>query len=210
MTFWVDQGPVARPALGFFPTRASEGAAARIGSRRQIGSGPRSIIVTSPTRFSPRRIAHAPPRKTPIVKKTTFLLTTVLALFLSLAALGIGAAVDTPRTLMSRADYSAGRKAIEAETRASFARCRSQSGADRDVCKAEVRAGERVKVADLQARYHGTVAAAEDARIVRVKASFDLAKARCGTQAADTKADCLKAAREDRARALAQARQATT
>jgi len=210
MTSWVAQGPVARPALGFFPTRASEGAAPRIGHRRQIGSGARSIIVTSPSRLAARRIAHTPVRKPSIVKKTTFLLTTVLALFLSLAALGIGAAVDTPRTLMSRADYNAGRKAIEAETRVAFAGCRSQTGAERDICKAEVRATERVKVADLQARYHGTVAAAEDARIVRAKADFDIAKARCELQPSGGRPDCLKSARDDRARALAQARQATT
>ena len=210
MTSWVAQGPVARPALDFFPTPASEGAAVRIGQRRQIGCGPRSIIVTSPSRSVARRILHTPARKPSIVKKTTFLLTTVLALFLSLAALGIGAAVDTPRTLMSRADYQAGRKAIEAETRVAFASCRSQTGADRDVCKAQVRAGERVKVADLQARYHGTVAAAEDARIARAKAGFDVAKARCELQPSSGKPDCLKSARDDRARALAQARQATT
>jgi hypothetical protein len=207
---WVAQGPVARPALGFFPTRASDGTAARIGPRRQIGTGPRTMIVTSPSRLVARRIVHATPRKPSTVKKTTFLLTTVLAMFLSLGALGLSAAVDSPRTLMSRADYNAGRKAIEAETRAAFAQCRSRTGAERDLCKAEARATEHVKVADLQARYHGTVSAAEDARLARVKASFDLARARCGVQPADSKAECLKAAREDRARALAQARQATT
>ena len=144
------------------------------------------------------------------MKKTTFVLTAFLALLLSLGALGLGAAVDSPRTLMSRTDYNAGRKAIESETRAAFAQCRPLTGAERDVCKAQARAEERVKVADLQARYHGTVAAAEDARLARVKAGFDVARARCEAESGDSKPDCLKAAREDRARALAQARQATT
>jgi hypothetical protein len=210
MTSWVVQGPVSRPALRFYPTPASDGAAARFGPRRQIGSGRRSIIVTSPARLAARRIAHEPARKVAAVKKTTFLVTAFLAMLLSLAALGIGAAVDSPRTLMSRTDYNAGRRAIEAQTRVAYAGCRSQSGAERDVCKAQARAEERIRVADLQARYHGTVAAAEDARIARVKAGFDVARARCDALTASEKVECLRSAREDRARALAQARQATT
>ncbi|HUP97004.1 MAG TPA: hypothetical protein VM073_03640 [Usitatibacter sp.] len=144
------------------------------------------------------------------MKRTTVYLTSLLAVFLSAAALGIGAAVDTPPTLMSRGDYSKGKKAIEAETRVAFARCRDQSGIARDVCKAEVRAEERVKMADLQARYHGTVNAAEDARLARAKAQFDVARARCGSQNGEARIDCLRSAREDRARALEQAKLAST
>ena len=210
MPSWVVQGPVTRPALGFFPPPASEGAAPRIGSRRQIGTGRRSIIVTSPTRLEARRIVHEPARKVAAVKKTTFVITGLLAMLLSLGALGIGAAVDSPRTLMSRADYNAARRAIESATRGAYAQCRSHTGAERDVCKAQARAEERVRVADLQARYHGTVAAAEDARVARVKAGFDVARAQCEARMSSEKVDCLRSAREDRARALAQARQATT
>ena len=136
------------------------------------------------------------------MNRNTFYVTTFLALSLSVAALGIGAAVDTPRTLMSRADYSQARKAIEGETRVVFARCRTESGSARDICKAEVRADERVKLADLSARYHGTVAAAEDSRQARVKARFDLARARCSSQAGEARVECLRTAREDRGREL--------
>lgn len=210
MTSWVVQGPVARPALGFSPTRVSDAAAGWIGLRRQIGSGARPIIVTSPSRLAARRIVHTPTRKRTPVKKTTFLLAASLAIFLSAGAFGLSAAVDSPRTLMSRADYNAGRKAIEAETRVAFGHCRTLTGAGRDVCKAEIRATERVKVADLQARYYGTVAAAEEARMAHARASFDVAKARCNAQPGNGRADCLKSARDDRSRALAEARQATT
>ena len=130
--------------------------------------------------------------------------------FLPSAALGIGAAVDTPATLMSRGDYAQGKKAIEGETRLAFARCRGESGSARDICKAEVRAAERVKMADLQARYHGTVAAAEDARLARAKAQFEVARARCGVQSGEARVDCLRSAREDRTRALEQAKLAST
>ena len=210
MTSWVVQGPVARPALGFSPTCVSDDAAGRIGPRRQIGCGVRPIIVTSPSRLAARRIVHPPSRKRIAVTKTTFLRTAFLAIFLSVGAFGLSAAVDSPRTLMSRTDYNAARKAIEAETRVAFGQCRALAGTDRDVCKAEIRANERVKVADLQARYYGTVAAAEEARMAHARAGFDVAKARCDSQAGSSRASCMKAARDDRARALAQARQATT
>ena len=178
-------------------------------SRRQIGTGYRSIIVTDPARVATRRIAR-PVATGRTMKRRTFYLTSFLALFLSAAALGIGAAVDTPATLMSRGDFAQGKKAIEAETRLAYASCRNETGSARDVCKAEVRAAERVKIADLQARYHGTVAAAEDARLARAKAQFEVARARCGVQSGEARVDCLRSAREDRTRALEQAKLAST
>jgi len=132
------------------------------------------------------------------------------ALFLSLAALGIGAAADLPSTLMSRADYSMAKKAIGAEMRLAMARCRDVQGAERDVCKAEALAGERVKLADLQARYHGTFTSFEKAQQVRAKAAYDIASARCVSRAGDARVECLRAAREDQTRALAEAKPATT
>jgi hypothetical protein len=128
------------------------------------------------------------------MKPNTVFLTSSFAIFLSVAALGIGAAVDTPRTLMSRADYSDGKKAIEAETRVALARCRESEGPAKNICKAEARAAERVKRADLQARYLGTVAAADEARAARAKAADDVAQARCGFRQGDKRAECLKLA----------------
>lgn len=195
------RGPVSRSAPGVFRASVSDNALPLFRTRRHIGTGSRSIIVTSPARISSRRIAQ-PIKRGRNMQRSTIYLTTFFAVFLSVAALGIGAAVDTPRTLMSRGDYSQARKAIEAETRLVFARCRTESGTARDICKAQVRADERVKLADLYARYHGTVAAAEDSRQARIKARFDLARAHCGSQAGEARVECLRTAREDRGRAL--------
>ena len=145
------------------------------------------------------------PMKRPIVYFTA-----TLATVLSLAAVGIGAAVDSPRTLMSRGDYDTARKAIAAEARLAYASCRTRTGGERDLCRAQARAGERVKSAELLGRYHGTYAALEDARLARVKADFDLERAKCESRHGDARTECLRTAREDRARALAAARQATT
>ena len=112
------------------------------------------------------------------MKRTTVYATYIIAVTASVAALGISAAVDAPRTLMSRADYSDGKRAIEAETRLGLARCREAEGAAKDLCRVQARAEERVKKADLEARYLGTVVAADDARIARTKADYEVAKAR--------------------------------
>lgn len=143
------------------------------------------------------------------MKRTTMYLSLAGALMFSAAAFGISSAVDSPRTLMSRADYAVGKSAIESEARLSLGKCRELEGAPRDVCKAEVRADERIKKADLDARYHGTVAAAADARLARAKAQYDVAKAKCSAYGSERKIDCLHSARAEKARAFADAKLAS-
>jgi hypothetical protein len=208
MDFATPHGPIFGSALF---VAVSDNAPLGIRRRRQIGAGSRAIIVTRPARTAGRRLANKPvvPRKKPM-KRTKLLVTSFFALFLvSVAAVGIGAAVDTPRTLMSPADFSAAKKMIESESRVALAACRGLSGADKDICKAEVRSGERIKKADLAARYHGTVAAADEARQARVKASYDLAKARCTSRSGEERVECLRAARDDKNKSLADAKLAS-
>ena len=144
------------------------------------------------------------------MQRTSLYIAAALAVVLSVVALGISAAVDTPRTLMSRADYAAAKRAIESESTLAYAGCRDQKGAAREVCKAEVRGAERVKIADLQARYYGTVAAQESAREARVKAKFEVAKAQCNVRGGDSEPECLRAARDDQAKNLASLKLAST
>lgn len=144
------------------------------------------------------------------MQATSVCFTAAVGGFLSLAALGIGAAVDMPATLMSRADYHHQKNAIEAGMRLEIGRCRALHGIERAVCKAEIRASQRVEIAQLQARYHGTVAAAEDARAARARAAYEVAKARCGASRGDQRLACVSAAREAMTQSLAQARLATT
>jgi hypothetical protein len=212
------QGPISGSALFVFsrpsspPTQVSDKTVPAIRRRRQIGAGARAIIVTKPARKTGRRVSArsmVTPRKA--MKRTKLFVTSFFALVVtSIAAVGIHAAVDIPSTLMSPVDYSVAKKAIEAETRNAFSRCRTLAGADKDICKAEVRAEERVKKADLSARYHGTVAAANDAREARVKAHYDVAKARCSTRPGEERIDCLRTAREDKNRSLSNERLAST
>jgi len=144
--------------------------------------------------------------KRPALYITSFVVLTLM----SLAAVGIGASVDGPRTLMSPGDYAAGKRAIESQSRLALAKCRGLAVAQKEICRAEVRADERIQKADLAARYHGTVAASSEARQARVKAAYDVARVRCSSEQSGDRMDCLHAAREARNRALAQATPATT
>lgn len=144
------------------------------------------------------------------MKRSTLLVTAILATGLSMAALGIRAAVDTPRTLMSPDTHQSLKREIEASTRLALNKCRDLPGIERDICKAEARSAERVALADLAARYHGTYAALEEAATVRAKASFDVAKVRCTAKAAEARVDCLKEARDERSRVLAESRPSAT
>jgi hypothetical protein len=191
------------------PTRDSDKTPSAVRRRRQIGRGARAIIVTNPAHAAFRRGVQRPLKRGTKMKRTTMYASLAGALMFSAAAFGITSAMDTPRTLMSPADYSVAKKAIEQETRVSLGRCRDVEGAARDVCKAEVRAEERIKKADLDARYHGTVSAVADARLARAKAQYDVAKAKCSSFASEQKVDCLQSARAEKARAFADAKLAS-
>src|SRR5258705_12136270 len=184
------QGPVSRPALVVCPTQVSENRTAHVRARRQIGFGSRAIIETDPARATRRRNVTKPKPKARRMKNTTLFATLAGALLVSATAFGISAAVDSPRSLMSPSDYSVAKKAIEADVHAAMSKCRDQDGRSRDICKAEARADEMVRKADLEAKYRGTVAAGAEARLARAKAQYEVAKTRCADERSADRLSC--------------------
>jgi hypothetical protein len=205
----ITQGPVSRPALVVCPTQVSEDRTALVRARRQIGFGSRAIIETDPARIT-RRHATKPKPKARRMKKTTLFATLAGALLVSATAFGISAAVDSPRSLMSPSDYSVAKKAIESDVHEAMSKCRDQDGRSRDICKAEARADEMVRKADLEAKYRGTVVSAADARLARAKAQYEVARTRCADERSADRLSCLRAARADKAKALEAAKLAST
>jgi len=113
------------------------------------------------------------------VTRTGIVAAPVAALVLSATALGISAAVDIPRTMMSRSDYNAALNSIGDRIRAAYAGCRAETaGGPRAVCRAQVRAKARIEAADLRAEYYGTVKAREAAAKVHEEAESELDRAR--------------------------------
>ena len=144
------------------------------------------------------------------MKRTTLHATIIGALALSATAFGISAAVGSPRTLMSPGDYSSARSAIEAGLRGALVKCGDLEGHANDLCKTEARAGQRIRMADLEADYRGTVAAAADAKLARAKARYDVAKVKCVAEHGDGKFACLRSARFDKEKALSEGKLAST
>ena len=143
------------------------------------------------------------------MKKTTLFATLAGALLVSATAFGISAAVDSrarscPLRLFGREE------AIESDVHAAMSQCRDQDGRSRDICKAEARADEMVRKADLEARYRGTVVSAADARLARAKAQYEVARTRCADERSADRLSCLRAARADKAKALEAAKLAST
>jgi hypothetical protein len=136
------------------------------------------------------------------MKKTTLIASLAGALLVSATAYGISAAVDSPRSLMSPGDYSAAKSAIESDVHATMSKCRDQDGRSRDVCRAEARADEMVRKADLEAQYRGTVDAGVDARLARAKARYEVAKAQCADQHGEGRLTCMRSAHAEKAKAL--------
>lgn len=144
------------------------------------------------------------------MKRTTLCVLFTGAFLFSAASFGISSHVDSKPSLMSRGDYAVGKQEIESEIRKAAGKCRTVDGLDREVCKARARAEERVRKADLAARYFGTVAAAEEAKLARVRAGYDVAKARCAALDSDERAHCLENARSEKARSIGAPRPTTT
>jgi hypothetical protein len=117
-------------------------------------------------------------------------------------AFGIGAVLDRPATLMSPGDYRAAKATIREHSRFALDKCLMLEGAVFDVCRAQAQAEERTHRAALEARYLGTVDAAESARQAQAEAMYDVAVAQCDTREGKARLACLKDARADKAKQL--------
>ena len=196
-------GPVIRPALDSFRRELPDTGY----SRQPIGRGPRPVVRTDPAKISTPRLGR-PMRKRSTRRRTTLYASTASALLLTLA-LGIGATAESPRSLMSQQDFVEARRGLDAESRLALAQCRNFEGGEKDTCRAAARGGDRVRRAELEARYRGTVGAEAEVAQARARMRFEVAKAGCLARR-DDRVACLAEARAERARALADGSPSTT
>jgi hypothetical protein len=122
------------------------------------------------------------------------------------AALLCGASLAASADTMNKADYKAEKSRIDATQDADLVRCKQFSGNANDICKLEVNGAQKVAMADLDSRNKGTKEAAYDARVVRAKTSYDVAKEKCDDLAGNDKDVCVKAAKSAEVAALADAK----
>jgi hypothetical protein len=121
-------------------------------------------------------------------------------------ALLSGASMAASADTMSKADFKAEKTRIEATQDTDLARCKQLSGNANDICKLEAKGAEKVAMADLNARNKATKEAAYDARVVRAKADYAVAKEKCDDLAGNDKDVCVKKAKSAEVAALADAK----
>lgn len=135
------------------------------------------------------------------MKRTHFLVS------LGLAGIAAGslvyAAVDGPRaTLMSERDYEAAAANIDKATRKQMLHCASLAGYEASVCGTETQAQQSILMAELTARYLGTVTAQSEARKAKIEGELAVDNARCEAFQDDARANCRQIALDARHAAL--------
>jgi hypothetical protein len=115
-----------------------------------------------------------------------------------------------PKRAMTRAEYSAEKESIEAGYKSARTACNPLAGNAKEVCHVEAKSDEKVKLADLEAKYKATPAADYDARIAKAKAGYEVAKQKCEDQPSSDRGACKANAKADESRAISDAKAAKT
>lgn len=109
-------------------------------------------------------------------------------------------------TAMSKDDYGMAKKNADAQYKIDKDACSSRSGNAKDICVAEAKGKDDVAKAEAEAAYKNTPSAAEDARVARAQANYDVAKERCDDLAGNPKDVCVKEAKAALVRGKADAK----
>lgn len=112
---------------------------------------------------------------------------------------------------MTKAQYQAAEKAIEADATAGKTGCNSLAGNAKDICLAEVKGKERIAKAELDAERTPTAKTRNAVHVAKAEAAYKVAMERCDDRAGNDKDVCVKEAKAAKVHALSDAqRQLTT
>ncbi len=128
---------------------------------------------------------------------------TIIALAL---ALGFGLSGGAFAANMSKADYKAAQKRIDAEEKADKATCKSMSGNAKDICMKEANGKENVAKAELDAQYKPNSKSDYKVRKAKADAAYAVAKEKCDDMKGNEKQVCVKEAKAARTAARGDAK----
>ena len=125
-----------------------------------------------------------------------------------LCAFGLGSALAVP---LSAADEHAARLAVADTYKADQAACKTGPGGNaRDICHATATSKEKVALAEIRFGQSGKPADAVKVHVARADGDFAVAKEKCDDLAGQPKSLCRTEAKAAHAKALADAKLATT
>ena len=137
------------------------------------------------------------------MRRAMFVVMGTSAFISSAAALGIGAGSAVPAQDLTRADYLAAIREIEAARLEVQARCDALAGqAARDFCGIEAAAAQMVRAAELEQAYRRTEGSSRALQRVRIDARYQVDRARCGMLGGYKRDKCLIQAHAVKGRAM--------
>jgi hypothetical protein len=108
---------------------------------------------------------------------------------------------------MSRADFRSDQARIGADYQAAAQSCNTQGGNAARVCLEQARSVQRLARAELDYRYSGRMSDQARIPVVAAQGAFAVAKVKCADQALANRDVCVKQARSELTRSLADASQ---
>ena len=107
---------------------------------------------------------------------------------------------------MARADYSAEKSRISASYKSAKESCKSLSANAKDVCIEEAKAREKVARAELEYGYTGKPKDQNKILVARAESTYAVEKEKCDDKAGNDKDVCVKQAKANEIKALADAK----
>ena len=122
------------------------------------------------------------------------------------AAVSLAFSACAMASSMTKYEYKAGKKGIEADYTSMKSGCDPLIANAKDICKAEAKGKENVALAELEAAYKPTAKTRNDVRIAKADANYAVAKEKCDDLAGNTKDVCMKEAKAAHVAAIADAK----
>lgn len=106
----------------------------------------------------------------------------------------------------TQAEYKASQSRIAAEYKVSKEACSAKSGNAKDICIEEAKAHEKVAQAELTHAYTGKAKDRTKLLVTRAETAYEVAKEKCDDKAGNAEDVCVKEAKAQRTKALADAK----
>lgn len=126
---------------------------------------------------------------------------------ISALALAVGLAFSSGAMAegMSKKQYKAQEKVIEAEFKSAKAECDSLAGNANDICIADAKGKQSIAKAELEYKLKPTAKTRYDARVAKADADYSVASEKCDDKAGNDKDVCVKEAKAAKVHVMADA-----
>ena len=123
-----------------------------------------------------------------------------------LLAMSLGLSATSYAASVSKEQYTASGKGIDAAYSDAKAACASLAGNAKDICRVDAKGKKNVAWAELESSYKPSVNTSYKVKMARADADYALANEKCDDKAGNDKSVCRKEAKDIRVHAVADAK----